>query len=161
MSQLFVLSFETEEAATQALHSLRDLEHEGKVHFEDTAVVTRDADGTPHVKNELSAATEAGAGIGGMVGLMVAGVLFPVVGIAVGAAIGAGIGAITHKGVDGKFVEEVKADLEPGKSALFLVTQQVDAGLLTAALRPYSGKVIQTTVDEEFEASLREALKKG
>jgi uncharacterized membrane protein len=161
MHQLFVLSFDTEEAATQALHALRALEHEGKVHFEDTAVVTRDPDGTAHVKNEASAATEAGAGIGGVVGLMVAGVLFPVVGIAVGAAIGAGIGAIAHKGVDGKFVEEVKADLEPGKSALFLVTQQVDAGLLAAALRPYSGTVMQTTVDEEFEASLREALKKA
>jgi len=161
MSQLLVLSFDTEEAATKALHSLRSLEHEGKAHFEDTAVVTRDADGDAHVKNEASAATETGAAIGGMVGLMVAGILFPVVGIAVGAAVGAGIGAITHKGVDGAFVKEVKADLEPGKSALFLVTQQVDAGLLTAALRPYSGKVIQTTVDEEFEAQLREALKKG
>ena len=93
MHQLFVLSFDTEEAATQALHALRGLEHEGKIHFEDTAVVTRDPDGTAHVKNEASAATEVGAGIGGMVGLMVAGVLFPVVGIAVGAAIGAGIGA--------------------------------------------------------------------
>jgi uncharacterized membrane protein len=161
MHQLFVLSFDTEAAATQALHSLRGLEREGKIHFEDTAVVTRDADGTAHVKNEASAATEAGAGIGGLVGLMVAGVLFPVVGIAVGAAIGAGLGALAHKGVDGKFVEEVKADLEPGKSALFLVTQQVNAGLLAAALRPYSGAVMQTSVDEEFEASLREALKKG
>lgn len=159
MSELLVISFDTEEAATKALHSLRGLEREGKVHFEDTAVVTRGADGTAHVRNEASAATETGAGIGGVVGLMVAGVLFPVVGLAVGAAVGAAAGAIAHKGVDGKFVDEVKADLEPGKSALFLVTQQVNAGLLVAALRPYSGKVIQTTVDEEFEASLRNALR--
>jgi uncharacterized membrane protein len=161
MNQLFVLSFDTEEAATEALHALRGLEGDSAIHFEDTAVVTRNADGTAHVKNEASAATEVGAGIGGMVGLMVAGILFPVVGLAVGAAVGAGIGALAHKGVDGKFVDEVKADLEPGKSALFMVTQQVNAGLLVAALRPYSGKVIQTSVDEEFEQSLREALKKA
>jgi uncharacterized membrane protein len=159
MDQLFVLTFDTEESATQALHALRGLEGADKIHFEDTAVVTRDADGTAHVKNEASAAAEVGAGVGGMVGLMVAGVLFPVVGLAVGAAIGAGIGALAHKGVDGKFVDEVKADLEPGKSALFMVTQQANAGLLVAALRPYSGKVIQTSVDEEFEASLNAALK--
>src|SRR5665811_1345429 len=55
---------------------LRSLEHEGKAHFEDTAVVTRDADGNAHVKNEASSATETGAAIGGMVGLMVAGILF-------------------------------------------------------------------------------------
>ena len=72
---------------------------------------------------------------------------------------GPGIGALAHKGVDGKFVKEVKADLEPGKSALFMVTQEVNAGLLVAALRPYSGTVLQTSVDEEFEASLRNALK--
>src|SRR5450759_664192 len=58
MSQLLVLSFDTEEAATKALQSLRSLEHEGKANFEDTAVVTRDADGDAHVKNEASAATE-------------------------------------------------------------------------------------------------------
>ena len=159
MNQLFVLSFDTEDAATKALHALRGLEGEGKVHFEDTAVVTRNADGTAHVKNEMSAATEVGAGVGGFVGAVVGGILFPVVGIAVGAALGAGIGAMTHSGVDGKFVEEVKNDLEPGKSALFMVTQEVNAGLLLSALRPYSGKVIQTSVDEEFEESLRQALK--
>ena len=159
MNQLFVLSFDTEDAATRALHALRGLEGEGKVHFEDTAVVTRNADGSTHVKNEISAATEVGAGVGGFVGAVVGGILFPVAGIAAGAAIGAGIGALAHKGVDGKFVEEVKADLEPGKSALFMITQEVNAGLLVAALRPYTGTVLQTSVDEEFEASLREALK--
>jgi len=40
MSELFVLSFDTEEAATQALHALRGLEHEGKIHFGRRAKVT-------------------------------------------------------------------------------------------------------------------------
>lgn len=160
MNQLFVISFDTEEAARAAMQSLRKIEHEGQIHFEDTAIVTRDPDGTAHVKNEASAATEAGAAVGAGLGILVAGVIFPVVGLAIGAAAGAAIGAITHSGVDGKFVDEVKADLEPGKSALFLVTQTVNAGALTAALRPYSGTVLQTTVDDDFEQSLKDALKK-
>ena len=159
MQQLIVIGFDTEEQARKALDSLRGLEGHGKMHFEDTAIVSRDADGTAHVKNEASAATEAGAGIGAALGLLVAGIVFPVVGVAIGAAVGAAIGALTHHGVDGAFVKEVEETLEPGKSALFLVTQEADQGLLVAALRPYSGTVLQTTVDDELEASLREALR--
>jgi uncharacterized membrane protein len=160
MKQLFVLSFDTEDAARSAMQSLRRLEHEGQVHFEDTAIVSRDADGKAHVKGEASSATETGAAIGAGLGLLVAGILFPGVGLVVGAAAGAAIGAMTGSGVDRRFVDEVKADLEPGKSALFLVTQAVNAGALATALRPYSGTVLQTTVDDDFEQSLKDALGK-
>ena len=159
MDQLFAISFDTEESAVAAMRSLRGLEHEGKIHFEDTAIVTRDPDGTPHVRNETSAATETGAAIGGGIGLLVAGVIFPVIGVAIGAAAGAAIGALTHKGVEGKFVEEVKANLQPGTSALLLVTQRVDEGLLIAAVRPYKGTIIDTTVDEETRTALEDALR--
>lgn len=159
MQQLFVISFDTEDAARGAMQSLRALEREGQIHFEDTAIVTRDPDGTAHVKNELSAATEAGAGIGAGIGVLVAGLAFPIVGLAIGAIAGAAIGAITHSGVDRDFIEDVKADLAPGRSALFLVTQSVNAGALASALRPYSGAVLQTTVEDDFEQTLKDALK--
>jgi uncharacterized membrane protein len=155
MKDLFVIGFDTEEAARGALASLRSLEKEGRIHFEDTAVVTRGADGKAHVKNEASAATEVGAGLGAGLAMLIGGLLFPVVGIAIGAA----IGAVTGQGVDGRFVKEVEATLKPGTSALFIVTQQVDQGLLVAALRQHSGRVIQTTVDPELEAALADALK--
>ena len=159
MDQLFAISFATEDDARAAMHSLRGLEHEGKIHFEDTAIITRDPDGTPHIKNEVSAATETGAAIGGGIGLLVAGVIFPVIGVAIGAAAGAAIGALTHRGVEGKFVEEVKDQLKPGTSALLLVTQRVDEGLLIAAVRPYSGTIIDTTVDDETRKALEDALR--
>ena len=44
MSQLVVLGFDTEDQALDALKSLRRLEHDGRISFEDTAVVTRHAD---------------------------------------------------------------------------------------------------------------------
>ena len=56
-------------------------------------------------------------------------------------------------------MKRVEETLEPGTSALFVVTQQADQELLVAALRPYSGTVLQTTVDDELEAALREALR--
>ena len=54
--------------------------------------------------------------------------------------------------------DEVKTTLRPGRSALFLVVRQSDADATIAALRPFSGDVIQTTLDTETEEALRRAL---
>ena len=159
MNQLFVIGFDSEDDARSAMKSLRSLESQGNLKFEDTAIVSRDAEGKAHVKNELSGATETGAAIGGLIGLVVAGFLFPVVGLAIGALAGGAIGAVTHSGVEGSFVREVKEQLKPGTSALFLVVKEGSADSLAAALRPYSGNVIQTTVDDDLEQTLKEALR--
>ena len=44
------------------------------------------------------------------------------------------------------------------RSALFLVVRQSHADATIAALRPFSGDVIQTTLDSEAEEALRSAL---
>src|SRR5689334_17964371 len=125
MSQLVVLGFDTEDQAVSAMQSLRRLEKDGRISFEDTAVITRDPDGKVHVKNEASGTTEAGAVIGGVIGGFVT-FMFPVAGIAAGAAIGGAIGSLVGNGVDGKFVDDVKNELDPGKSALFLLVKGAD-----------------------------------
>jgi uncharacterized membrane protein len=158
MSQLVVLGFDTETQALDALKSLRRLEHDGRISFEDTAVITRDPDGKIHVKNEASGTTEAGAVIGGIIGGLVT-VIFPIAGIAVGALAGAGIGAAVGNGVDGKFVDDVKNELEPGKSALFLLVKGADRDAALGVLRNFKGDVIQTTLDEDAEEAIRNALK--
>jgi uncharacterized membrane protein len=111
MSRIVVISFDTEDQARQALASLRGVEKQGGIHFEDTAVVTHKADGSFDVKNEASSATEAGAVVGGLIGGLVLRV--PVAGIAIGAAAGAGIGAAMGQGVPGDFVKDVEAKLPP------------------------------------------------
>ena len=158
MSQLVVVGFNNLEDARKAMKRLRDLEREGHISFEDTAVVERTADGQTHVRNEVSGTTETGAAVGAVLGglLMFA---LPVVGIAVGAAVGAAFGALLDRGVSGKFVDEVKQSLQPGRSALFLVVKDADADALIAALRDFEGEVIQTNLDEEAEEALRQALK--
>ena len=50
--------------------------------------------------------------IGGVIGGFVT-FLFPLAGIAIGAAAGAAIGAMVGNSIDGKFVDDVKAELEP------------------------------------------------
>ena len=157
MNQLIVIAFDHFDDARNALKSLRGLEHERRIRFEDTALVERDPDGTAHVTNEVSGTTETAAVAGAIIGGLLA-FAFPPAGIAIGAALGAVVGATMDTGVSGDFVDDVKSTLRPGRSALFLVVKRSDADALMAVLRPYSGDLIQTTLDSEGEEALREAL---
>jgi len=158
MSQVVAISFDSENDAQSALASLRGLEKEGQIHFEDTAIVAHGTDGKFAVNNEASGTTETGAVVGAVLGGLLF-VVFPIAGIALGAAAGAGIGALLGNGVDGDFVKEVKEQLPPGKSALFLVIKDANADATIPALRRFHGEVIQTTLDEDTESALRDAMK--
>jgi uncharacterized membrane protein len=157
MSTLVAITFAGEEDARAALGSIRALEREGQIGLEDTAVVTKDADGKVAVKNEMASGTETGIAVGAVLGSLLW-VVFPV-GAIVGGAIGGLIGRAAAPGVDGAFVKEIETSLAPGGSALFLLVKSGSPGLLIAAMRQYEGTVVQTSLDEEEEAALREALK--
>jgi uncharacterized membrane protein len=157
MNQLVVVAFDHFDDARAAMRDLRELERLGRIRFEDTAIVERDPDGTAHVKNEVSGTTETATAIGALIGGIVTFVM-PVAGVVLGAAIGAAIGAALDRGVSGKFVDEVKETLRPGRSALFLVIKESEADATLAALRQYSGDVLQTTLPTEVEDALRQAL---
>ena len=154
---LIVIAFDHFDDARTAMAGLRALERQGQVRFEDTAIVERDPDGTAHVKNEISGTTETATAIGAVIGGLVT-FVFPLAGIALGAALGAFVGRMLDRGVSDAFVEEVKATLRPGRSALFLVVKASNADATLAALREFRGDVIQTTLDSEAEEALREAL---
>lgn len=157
MNHLIVVAFDHFDDARNALSSLRDLESDGRIRFEDTALVERDPDGTTHVKNEVSGTTETATVVGAVVGAIV-GFVFPVAGLVIGAAAGAALGASMKTGVEGSFVDEVKETLTPGRSALFLVLEESQSDATLAALRQFSGEVVQTTLSTEAEEALRQAL---
>ena len=158
MSDLIAITFDGADDAAAALHSVRSLEHEGRIKLEDTAVVTKDAEGKVHVKNEMSSGTETGAVVGAVLGGLLF-VVFPVGAIIGGAIAGGLIGRAVAPGIDGGFVKQVEAGLPAGGSALFLLSKGGDTGLLIAAMRQYQGRVVQTSLDEEEEAALRDSLK--
>lgn len=157
-SDLVAITFEREEDALAALGSIRALEAEGRIGPEDTAVVSKDADGKIHVKNEMSSGTETGVVVGAVLGSLLMAV-FPVAAIVGGAVIGGLVGRAVAPGIDDGFVKEVEANLAPGRSALFLLLKRSEPELLVAAMRQYSGTLVQTTLDTEQEAALREALR--
>ena len=157
MSDLVAITFTTADAARQAIGSVRALEHEGMIGLEDTAIVTKGADGKIKVENEASSGTETGAAVGAILGGMLF-FIFPVGAIIGGAIVGGLVGRAVAPGIDGKFVKDVEAGLAPGGSALFLLIKRGNPGLLIAAMRKFEGQVIQTSLDEEQEAALRASL---
>ena len=92
-------------------------------------------------------------------GLLLAGIFFPVAGILVGVLGGMGVGALADLGIQKSFVKEVSDELQPGTSALFLIIRHANANAVVAELKPYKGKVIQTTLDPEDEETLKRVLK--
>jgi uncharacterized membrane protein len=157
MSQdLIVIQFDDAAEASAALKAIRDQHKENQIHLNDTAIVSKDANGKIHKVNEVSSATEIGAVAGGSLGLLLM-FMFPIAGIAIGAASGAAIGALLGKGVDGKWVKEVTESLKPGTSALFLVFDQLTPSAMRV-LEPYPGHLLQTTLPDDLEHQLRQVL---
>lgn len=158
MSDLIVVTFEGEETAAEAMANVRTVQHAGGLGLTDTAVIAKDADGNVQVKNEWSSGTETGAVVGGVVGAMVT-FFFPVVGAAVGAGAGAYVGSKIDPGIEGKFVDDVAAGLQPGHSALFLLVKDgSEPAAVVSAFGPFKGTVYQTTLSSDFEDSLRRSL---
>ena len=154
MADFIAVTFDGPDEAEAALHTIRDLEHAGKVKPSDTAVVRKDLDGKVTIHNEMASGTETGITVGAVLGGLLF-VVFPLAGIAVGAAAGGLIGRAAAPGIDGKFVKEVEGDLPPGGSALFLQIREGESGMMVAALRQHNGRIFQTTLDDEEVASLK------
>lgn len=160
MSELVVVTFSSEEAGREALARVRSLHEGGALDVQDSAVILKDADGKTHVTNQVSSGTKSGALVGGMLGLMFGIFFLPLFGLVAGAAAGAFMGHSLSMNVDKDFVKEVTDELQPGTSALFVVLAG-GVSNLTSALEPFKGKVHQTTLDPELEASLNRALQSG
>jgi uncharacterized membrane protein len=84
--------------------------------------------------------------------------LFPVAGLAVGIAGGALVGRFFEQGVDKDLVKEVREDLKPGTSALFMMIKGGSPEAAIGAVKPHKGKLYQSALSYETEQSLRHAL---
>jgi uncharacterized membrane protein len=155
---LVVITFDNETDGPACLQSLRGIEKLGQMAIEDTAVLVKDQSGKLRVANEVSGATETGAVVGGTLGLCLS-FMFPVAGIVIGAGGGALVGKLLERGVDGKFVDEVGAELKPGTSALFLTGRGSNHEAVRAALEPYKGTVYQTNLPTDVEDELKRILR--
>jgi uncharacterized membrane protein len=52
----------------------------------------------------------------------------------------------------------VRDSLTPGSSAILFIISNENVGMLISALRPYNGKIFQSSFDSAEEEELRKAL---
>jgi uncharacterized membrane protein len=163
MSNMWVVSFDTENGAEVMLTALGDWQRQKLIKVDDAATLVRRADGKvkiKHADNLVGKGALGGAFWGALIGLVF---LNPVAGAAVGAGVGTMIGRRKGKkqaeaGIDPKFVKEVSENIKPGSSALFAYTQQGVAEKLLPQLSQYHGKLIQSSLTPEDDEAIREAF---
>lgn len=159
MSNIIVIAFDDMEQAGQARESLHKMENEGYLSLDDAEVLVKDEDGKLHLKGQMDTGVKWGAVGGGILGLIIGGFLFPIAGLLIGVLGGALVGKTLNLGIDKKFVEDVKEAMKPGTSALFLLVRESNHDAAMATLRQYHGTVLQTSLNPEDEATLKDALK--
>jgi uncharacterized membrane protein len=82
----------------------------------------------------------------------------PLLGLAIGAAMGAITGALTDVGIDDNMINEMRSQITPGTSALFLMTSNAVTDKLATEFQDMRGhmELISSNLSNEQEANLRE-----
>ena len=158
MSYLVVVAFDDAEQAGKVRHTLSSIQETGHLSLNDSAVVVKDQDGKVHLKDEIDRGVKVGAVGGSLIGLLIGSIFFPIGGLILGAVGGALVGKLMGTGVSKDFIKEVTDELEPDSSAIFFIVRGDDPNPTVAALREYDGKILQTTLPDEAEDTLRRHL---
>src|SRR6266699_4519389 len=156
MATLVVFKFPTAEGAQTMLYTLEGLQKQQLIQVQDGAIVTWPAGAKKPKTKQLTSMTGAGA-LGGAFWGFLFGLLFfiPILGLAVGAGIGALMGHFAHYGIDQSFIDQVRAKITPGTSALFLLSSGAVTDRLAEALKGQQFEIIQTNLSKEQEDKLR------
>jgi uncharacterized membrane protein len=158
MSDLIAVAYPDKDTAEAVRQTLARLTAEHVIELADAVVVTRDQDGKVKLHQTIRPAAAGAAGgalWGGVIGLLF---LAPLFGMAIGAAAGGAMGAATDVGVDDAFMKTLGHELSPGSAALIVLVTRSTPDKVLPQIQQYGGTVIQTSLSEEAEGRLREAL---
>lgn len=166
MADLVCVAFDDPTTADRALTELTALQKEYLIELKDACVVVRSPDGDVHlhqavplVRSGALAGGTSGALWGTLIGLLF---LNPLAGMALGAGVGAASGALAGNlsdyGIPDDFIKELGSTIKPNSSALFLLVQRVTADKVLPRMTEFRGRVLKTSLSDEREKRLREAL---
>jgi uncharacterized membrane protein len=161
MSDLIAVAYPDESTAREVRDTLVELQRSHSIELEDVVVVTRDGDGKVKLQQATNL-TGAGAAGGALWGTLI-GMLFlaPLLGAIVGGATGAAAGALSDIGVQDDFLRELGRELEPGAAAVIVLVRKVTPDKVLPEISRYGGHVLQTSLNDEGERRLQEALEGG
>jgi uncharacterized membrane protein len=156
MSDLVAIGYDSLATAQEVAANAVEAQKTHVIDLEDLVVVERQQDGNVklHQPSMAGAGAVSGALWGGLIGLIF---FMPFLGMALGAATGAATGAMSDYGVDDKFMKELGAALEPGAAAVIFLVRRVSVDKVLPEIK-IPGKVIQTSLNNETEKQLSDAL---
>jgi len=159
VAELVVLGFKDMETADQAVTELEQMQKEALISIADWARVIRRPDGKVDIRQGNSPAA-AGA-LGGTFWGLLFGLIFfvPLFGLVIGAATGALAGALTDVGIDDKMIKGLGDQIAPGTSALFVYVVEATGDKVAERMRQYEPEVLRSSLPNDAEERLREALK--
>jgi uncharacterized membrane protein len=158
MSELIAIVYPNEAHARDVVSSLRQMQEAHLVELDDVCYVTKDEGGRIELHQSIN--TTARGAVGGAFWGSLIGLLFlnPLIGMAAGAATGALAGRLTDVGISDDFMRSLTKEMEPGRSALFLLVRRATADKFSAELARHGGRVLHSSLSHDAEQRLRAAL---
>ena len=160
MSDLVVITYDTEQTGRDAFAELANLQKMQLLELEDAALAVKDDKGKVKVKQTLENQVSGSSAVwGGFWGLLI-GLIFlaPIFWGLMGALLGYIFGKGTDLGIDNKFIKQVGESLEPGGAALFMLVIKATPDKVLEQMQKFGGEVYQTSLSNEDEEKLKKAL---
>ena len=159
MSNLVAIAYDDVDQAQEVTNTLGKLMKEHSIELEDAVIVEHRAGGKIKLHQPSMAGLGAASGAlwGGLIGLIF---FVPLFGLAIGAASGAAAGALSDHGIDDKFMKELGNKLPEGGAAVFVLVREATADKVVPEISRFGGHVIQSSLSNEQETALQEALDK-
>src|SRR3954462_3433399 len=159
MATMTVWKFPTADGAAVAEATLKDLQRQELIQIHDAAIVSYPAGAKKPKTRQLASLAGAGA-LGGAFWGMLFGLIFfiPLLGLAIGAGIGALTGSMTDVGIDDSFIKRMREEIQPGTSALFLLTTDAVVDKVGEDFAGQEMVLVQTNLSGEQEDRLREVF---
>jgi len=159
MATMTVWKFPTAEGAAVAEATLKDLQRQELIQIHDAAIVSYPAGAKKPKTRQLTGLTGAGA-LGGAFWGMLFGLIFfvPLLGMAIGAGMGALMGSMTDVGIDDSFIKRMREEIQPGTSALFVLSSNAVADRVREAFAGQEMVLVESNLSREQEDKLREVF---
>ena len=156
MSDLIAIAYKDLATAKEVTSNISDAQKAHLIDLDDLVIIERKDDGKVklHQPSLTGAGALGGAAWGGLIGLIF---LVPFFGMAIGAASGAAAGALSDAGIDDNFMKELGEKLQPGGAAVIGLVRSINEERVLAEIK-IPGELIQSSLSEEAEAPIRDAL---
>lgn len=157
MANLVAIAYDDLDQAQEVMGTIGGLVKEHSLTLDDAVIVEHRANGKMKLHQPSLAGLGAASGAlwGGLIGLIF---FMPLLGMAVGAATGAATGALSDYGIDNDMMKQLGEKLPEGGAAVFVLVREATADKVVPEVAKYGGHLIQSSLSNEQETALQEAL---